>query len=210
MTKEPTSLLHKLMTIFGTVLCIILIPILIINCTMIAKSYLNKDAVPSFGSFFPLIVLTDSMYPEIASGDLIICRQIDAGEVQAGDVISFFDPSGKGTTTVTHRVMEITTDKTGALAWVTKGDANNVEDRAVVPAEKLLGIYSVRVPGAGNIAMFMQTIPGLVICVILPMLLMIAYDIIRRRLYEKGKQDDTQALLAELEALRAEKQQNQQ
>lgn len=206
MTKEKTSLIHKLLTILGTVLCMILTPILIINCTLIIKSYTNKDAVPSFGSYLPMIVLTDSMYPEIESGDLIICRQTDAEKIQVGDVICFFDPSGNGTSTVTHRVMEITTDKTGGLAWITKGDANNAEDQAVVPAEKLVGIYSSRIPGAGNAAMFMQTTQGLILCVICPILALVAYDIIRRRIYEKAKQADTDALLAELEALRAEKQ----
>ena len=210
MKKEKTSVIHNILTVIGTLLCIILIPILIINCTLIVKSYTNKDTVPSFGSFLPMIVLTDSMYPEIKSGDLIICRQTDAEKIQVGDVVCFFDPSGNGTSTVTHRVMEITTDENGGLAWITKGDANNVEDQAVVPAEKLVGIYSFRIPGAGNAAMFMQTTQGLIICVILPIVLLVAYDIIRRRIYEKSKKEDTDALLAELEALRAKKERNSQ
>ena len=54
-------------------------------------------------------------------------------------------------------------------------------------------------------AMFMQTTQGLIICVICPIILLVAYDVIRRRAYEKSKKKDTDALLAELEALRAEK-----
>lgn len=208
MKKTKTSVPHKILTVIGTILCIVLIPILIINCTLIVKSITNKDAVPSVGAYFPMIVLTDSMYPEIESGDLIICRKTDAEDIQVGDVICFFDPSGNGTSTVTHRVMEITTDENGGLAWVTKGDANNAEDQALVPAGKLVGIYNTRIAGAGNAAMFMQTTQGLILCVILPIILLVAYDIIRRRIYEKNKKDDTQALLAELEALRAEKQKN--
>ena len=208
MEKEKTTIINKIMTIIGTVLCIILIPILIINCTLIVKSYTNKGEVPSFGSRFPMIVLTDSMYPEIESGDLIICKQVEVEEVKAGDIICFFDPSGNGTSTVTHRVMEVTKDENGDLAWVTKGDANNVEDKAIVPSSKLVGVYSTRIKGAGNIAMFMQTTQGLIICVICPIILLLAYDVIRRRMYEKKNQEDTDALLKELEALRAEKQKN--
>lgn len=210
MKKEKTTVIHKILTVIGTILCIVLLPILIINCTLIIKSYINKDTVPSFGSFLPMIVLTDSMYPEIKSGDLIICRQTDAEKVRVGDVICFFDPAGNGTSTVTHRVMEITTDENGGLAWVTKGDANNAEDQAVVPADKLVGIYSSRIAGAGNAAMFMQTTQGLILCVIFPIILLVVYDIVRRRMYEKSKKEDTDALLAELEALRAEKQKNSQ
>ncbi|MBP3664687.1 MAG: hypothetical protein J6J03_05945, partial [Tyzzerella sp.] len=61
------------------------------------------------------------------------------------------------------------------------------------------------IPNAGHVALFMQTTPGLIVCVVVPIILFVAYDMIRRRMYEKGKQDDTSALLAELEALKAEK-----
>ena len=72
---------QKLLTILGTVLCVILLPILIINLTLIVKSYTNTEEVPSIGGHFPMIVLTDSMYPVIHSGDLIICRTQEPEEV---------------------------------------------------------------------------------------------------------------------------------
>lgn len=52
-----------------------------------------------------------------------------------------FDPAGNGKDIVTHRVESITTDENGSLAWVTKGDANNVKDNAVVPA-KIWPVYT--------------------------------------------------------------------
>lgn len=203
--KESTSTGHKILTTIGVVLCIILIPILIINCTLIIKSYTNKDEVPSVGGVFPMIILTDSMAPEFESGDLIVCKTADAKDVKVGDIICFYDPAGNGTTTVTHRVTKITKDKDNHLAWETKGDANNTEDLRIVPAKNLVGIYQTHFAGIGNIAMFMQTTQGLVICVVCPIILLVAYDIIRRRIYEKAKKKDTDALMAELEALRAEK-----
>lgn len=204
MTKEKTSTTHKILTIVGTVLCVILIPILLINITLIAKSYINKDEVPSIGGTLPLIVLTDSMHPEIESGDLIICKTADAEDIKVNDIISFFDPAGNGTSVVTHRVIEIV-DKDGAIYFRTRGDNNNTEDKQLVPAENLVGVYKMRIAGAGHIAMFMQSTTGLIICVVLPIILLVGYDVIRRRVYEKNKQSDTDALLAELEALRAEK-----
>ena len=203
-TKEKKTLGHKIFTVIGTILCIILVPILIINITLIAKSFIHKDEVPSVGGVLPLIVLTDSMYPNIESGDLIICSKAEAGEIKTGDVISFFDPAGNGTSIVTHRVVEIVSEG-GKLSFRTRGDNNNTDDKDLVPAENLVGVYKRRIPGAGNIAMFMQSTAGLIICVLLPILLLVGYDMIRRRMYEKGKKQDTDALLAELEALRAEK-----
>ena len=202
--KQKSSVRHKVLTIIGTVLCIILIPVLIINLTLIAKSFINKDEVPSIAGTMPLIVLTDSMYPEIESGDLIICKTIKAEDVKLDDVISFFDPAGNGTSIVTHRVIEIVEEE-GTLSFRTKGDNNNTEDKNLVPAENLVGIYKSRIPAAGHVAMFMQSTAGLIICVVLPIILLVAYDLIRRRIYEKNKQSDNDALLAELEALRAEK-----
>ncbi len=200
--KVTTSTTHKVLTVVGIVLCVILIPILIVNLTLIVKSFVNKDEVPSFGGMLPLIVLTDSMYPDIESGDLIICSTVEAKDVKEKDVISFFDPAGNGTSIVTHRVIEVINED-GKLMFRTKGDNNNTEDKDLVPADKLVGTYKFRIPNAGNVAMFMQSTAGLIICVVLPIILLIGYDIIRRRIYEKNKQSDTDALMAELEALRA-------
>ncbi|MCU6764239.1 signal peptidase I [Blautia ammoniilytica] len=206
--KEKSSLGHKILTGIGIILCVILIPILVINCTLIIKSYTNKDQVPSISGIFPMIILTDSMYPEFESGDLIVCNTAEPEEIKVGDVICFYDPAGNGTATVTHRVQEVVTDDEGNLAWITKGDANNTEDLPTVPAKNLIGVYKTRLKGLGNVAMFMQTTQGLIICVICPIILLVAYDVIRRRAYEKSKKKDTDALLAELEALRAEKEKN--
>lgn len=209
MKKEKSSALHKTLTVIGTVLCVILIPILIINLTLIVKSYTNKDTVPSVGGYFPLIVLTDSMYPEIKSGDLIFCQEVEAENVQQGDVISFFDPAGNGTAIVTHRVAEVINED-GTLMFRTRGDNNNTDDKVLVGAQDIVGTYLGRVPAAGSVALFMQTTTGLIVCVVLPIILLVGYDILRRRIYEKNKQDDTDALLAELEALRAEKAKKEQ
>ena len=188
--------------VIGVILCILLIPILLMNVTMIVKGLVNPGKVPTVGGYAPLIVLTDSMYPDIKSGDLIIVKSVDAESVKEGDVIAFFDPDGSGLSVLTHRVVEVT-EKDGALAFRTKGDANNAEDPSLAPGENLIGIYRTRINGAGNVAMFLQSSPGLVVCVAIPLALLITFELLRRRKYEKSKNEDTQALLAELEALRA-------
>jgi len=202
--KKSSSVGHKVGAVIGTVLCIFLLPILIINIMLIMRSFTNPDKVPSVGDIFPLIVLTDSMFPEIESGDLIICRTAEPEEIEVGDVIAFFDPAGIGSSVVTHRVTEVM-EQDGSLAWKTKGDANNAEDRLPVPAEKLVGVYSRNIPGLGNVVMFVQSTAGLIVCVVCPILLLVGWDILRRRKYEKGKQADTDALLRELEELRAQR-----
>jgi signal peptidase len=202
--EKDHSIRHQVGNIFGLAVSIVLLPVLIINIMLIAKSYMNTDKVPSVGGYLPLIVLTDSMYPNIQSGDLIICRTTDAASVEVGDVISFFDPDGNGTSVVSHRVISITNEN-GTIAFHTQGDANNAADPSAVPAENLVGVYQRRLAGAGNVAMFMQTSTGLIICVVLPLLLLVGYDLLRRRAYERSKKQDTEALLQELAELRAQK-----
>ena len=202
--EQPTKL-HKALTIVGIVLCVILIPMLIINCTLIIKSFINKDEVPNIGGVLPLIVLTDSMAPDIMSGDIIICQQTDPETIVVGDDIAFFDPAGNGTSIVTHRVIEIV-EEDGQKYFRTKGINNNTEDRVLVPMDKLVGKYTgIRIPGAGHIALFMQSTPGLIVCVVVPIILLVGYDMIRRRMYEKSKGNDMETLMAELEALKAAK-----
>lgn len=200
--KQKTSAMHKVWTVVGIILCVILIPMLAMNVTLIVKSYVNPDSVPSINGYAPMIVLTDSMYPQIKSGDLIVTKSVDADDVAVKDVITFYDPASKTDAVVTHRVMEIT-EVEGALAFITQGDANNAPDEMPVPAENLIGVYQMRIPAMGSVAMFMQTTPGLIVCVVVPLLLLIGYDVLRRKAFEKASKQDTDALLAELEALKA-------
>ena len=200
--SNTSDKLHKTLTIIGTVMCVILVPILIVNCTLLIKSFIHKDQVPDFGGTLPLIVLTDSMYPDIKSGDLIICKTVDAADIEVGDVISFYDPAGNGTTVVTHMVIDVINEN-GKISFKTKGTNNNTEDRLPVSADKLIAEYTgIRIPGAGQAAIFMQSTTGLIVCVVLPILLFVGYDVIRRRMYEKNQNQDVAALMAELERLK--------
>ncbi len=201
--KDYGELRHKALNILGIVLCVILVPILIINCILLIKGWTNADEVPTVGGIFPMIVYTDSMSGVFESGDLIICKSIDPKDVVDGDVITFFDPAGNGTSIVTHRVERKETDENGKLLFYTKGDFNNAPDDLPVPEDKLVGKYiDIRIPGAGHVALFMQTTPGLILCVLVPLIALIAYDFIRRKLYEKQHAEDKDELLRELEELR--------
>ena len=203
---KKRSTVSVVFNIIGVILIVVLVPILALNLTLIIKSYTNKDEVPSFGGYLPMIVLTDSMSPTIYSGDLVIDHTVDPATLKVDDIISYYDPeSQSGDSIVTHRITEITKTDDGKLAFITKGDFNNAADKTPVPADKVVGIYNFRIPNGGNVAMFMQTTTGLIVCVVVPLALLIAYDVIRRKMYDKKNKPNTDALMAELEALKAEK-----
>ena len=203
--SAPMDKKQKVSTIVGIVLCVILIPILVINCTLIIKSLVSDD-VPSLGGRVPLIVLTESMEPDIMAGDLIICRvptAEDIKNIKKDTVISFFDPAGNGTSIVTHAVYGEPFEKDGKLYFYTKGTNNNTEDRLPVCEDSIVGIYhGTRFPIIGNIAMFMQSTAGLIICIFVPLGALVAYEFMRKSKQEKSKENDIEALMAELKALK--------
>ena len=202
--KEKKGLLGIIGTILTVILCVILSAILVFNSVLIVKSLINKDQVPDFAGVRPFIVMTGSMEDAIMAGDLILDKSVNTDDLKKGDVISFTDPAGNGVSVVTHRIVEVT-EQGGEKAFRTKGDNNNTEDRELVPASKVLGIYWFRLPGIGKVCMFMQSTAGLCVCVLVPLILFVLYDAIRRRKQDKKKQDDKEELLAELEKLKAEK-----
>ncbi len=208
-------------TIVGIILCVILIPILIANVTMIVKSELHPDQVPNFFGYSPMIVLSDSMEDTIMKGDLIVIKTAQPDEVKEGDIISYFDDFlGQGQIT-THRILSVTADAKGNPVFITGGDHNKyrqedgswavAEDPVPVKAEKLVGVYKTRIPKVGKLVNDMQKpigntkIPiGYLIFVAVPLVLLVAWELIRRSIFEKSRKKDTDALLAELEALRAQ------
>ena len=196
---------QKTLTIIGIVLCVILVPILIVNCTLIIKSFINKDEVPDFAGIVPLIVLSDSMYPDIKKGDLIITQTIDPNEIEVDDVISFYAAEDNYTTIWTHKVIEVI-EENGTRKFRTEGINNPTPDGKLREADKIVGRWTgIRFGGVGNLAMAMQKPGGLIVCVVVPILLFVGYDVLRRKMYEKGSTSDVDALRAELEALKAEK-----
>ena len=194
------------LNIIGIVLCVLLVPVLIINCTLIIQSMIHEDEVPSFGKYIPLIVLTESMEPAIRSGDMIICQKVNPEDLEIGDVISYFDPKSSASSVITHRIDGKWVDeKTGKLVFHTVGDNNDLTDTWDVPAENIIGKWNdgARIAFVGSIILFMQSTLGLIVCVLLPVAALIIIEVLRRRKSDNKKQGDIDALKAELEALKA-------
>lgn len=209
--KEKIPTRRIVINTIAIVVCVLLLPVLLINCTLLLKSAFSPDEVPTIFNRAPLVVLTESMNPTIKSGDLIVCEVVHAEDVQVGDVISFFDPDSSGSAVVTHRVVAIETDeKTGAIFFRTKGDNNNLEDRTSVPTKNLVGVWKEngvfnQFHGLGNVVLFMQSAWGFILCIGLPLGAIAIVWFINKKKKEQAKQQDMSALLAELNALKAEK-----
>ena len=86
-----------------------------------------------------LQVVTGSMEPSIHVNDYITVKSIDTAELQPGDIIAFYseDEEIKGKL-VTHRIAQINADG----SFVTRGDANPVDDSLTVKPDQVLGKYT--------------------------------------------------------------------
>lgn len=184
----------------GILLCVVLIPILVVNTTLIVKSFIHPDEVPGFLGYKPFIVLSGSMEPEFYSGDIVIVKETEAGTLKVSDIIAF----RSGQSVITHRITEIKDLEAGEKQFITKGDNNNVEDAIKVTSGMLEGRYLLRIAKVGNFAMFLQTPVGMILFVALPLILFVLYDVLRRTLSGKKADKRTLELEAELDRMRSE------
>jgi len=143
------------------------------------------------------VVLTASMTPDIAPGDVVIVAERDPAAIAVGDVITF--ARGTSDVPVTHRVIDVV-DEGGVLAFETMGDANEGPDPGLVPAANLVGAVTLTIPYIGYVIQFAGTRVGFVTLVLLPFGLLAVteiWSIVRDR-------DDVSAPVSEAEDSTAE------
>lgn len=198
----------KVLNIVAIVLSVILLPILVFNCILLVKGMVNEEEVPSIGKYTPLIVESDSMEDTIMTGDLIFIKKVEVTELEVGDVITFYNPLGDGTSLVTHRIIEVVGEGEN-LAFLTQGDNNDIDDKEPIHSSKVIGVWTERrIPLLGSIMMFMQKPLGLIVCIFIPVACFVGCEIALRYKKDKASKQDVDALRAELEALKKEKEAN--
>ncbi len=188
------------LNIIGIILCIVLVPILIMNLVLIVKSFAAPDSVPSINGYSPLIVLTESMDPDIKAGDLIITKSIDKNDIEVGMTVSFFDPNSDSGAVVTHQIIEKVIQD-GQVLYRTKGINNNIADRELVPEDNVIGEYTgTRFAGLGSIVLFAQSTWGLVICILIIVILFSIFILSSYLGNRKRSAESTDNSLAEAQA----------
>ncbi|OSP09068.1 S26 family signal peptidase [Halorubrum ezzemoulense DSM 17463] len=133
--------------------------------------YAAPEVVGADESF---VVLTASMTPAIAPGDVVIVAERDPTAIAEGDVITFV--RGTSDVPVTHRVIDVV-DEAGTLAFETMGDANEGPDPGLVPAGSLVGAVTLTIPYVGYVIQFAGTRVGFVALVLFPFGLLAATEI---------------------------------
>jgi signal peptidase I len=141
-------------------------------------------ATPFFGNK-ALIVRSGSMEPAISVGDLVIVRPHD-GEYTIGDIVAYRSPANDQIL-ITHRVVDIS--HTGdAIAYHTKGDANDTPDEYTIPGHYIVGRHLFTVPFVGKLLALAKTKAGFATLVVVPaILVMLGEGFVIFREMRKGK-----------------------
>lgn len=156
-----------------TVLIAVLAAAILIN-VIVAK--VRNKPVSFFGISFSIVV-TDSMYPEINKGDLIIFRKCEYNDIKVNDNIVFvadenFQKEVRGNTIV-HKVQSITED-----GIITKGVHNQTADKGYREASEIYGICTANSSFWGKIFKFLSKF-GIIIIIILVALPFIIGQIVK-------------------------------
>jgi len=117
----------------------------------------------------PYTVMSGSMEPAIRTGDVVVVESVRPTEVDVGEVVTFPDPSGSDRL-ITHRLRGRRIGNREAL-FVTKGDANNDDERWSVPADGRIGRVVYRLPKLGHVAFAASTPLGRLLIIVTVILL---------------------------------------
>lgn len=154
------------------VILIILILIYVIRVKVLA----NNDRLGEVRLNF-YTILTQSMYPTIKAGDVVVTYMDENDSYNSGDVITFIS-NVNGQITVTHRIEEVY-EVNGQYSYKTKGDNNNTADKEIISSNNVLGKVVFKIPKAGYIQQFLVTKTGWIIAIVLPCLGIVIYDILK-------------------------------
>ena len=238
LNEKTQKVMNILLKVFTAL--VVAVTVFVMVFTVVTVALFDKNDRAVFGYKF-FIVQSDSMSlsennadldVHFNAGDLVIVTdKFEVKELKAGDIITFVsqneDSYGE---TVTHMIKEVVSSSSGALiGFKTYGTNTGAEDSVLVEPEFIIGKYNSQIKGVGHVMAFMKSVPGYIVCVLTPFLLLIgnqAINVIRRYRRYKAEQNaemdekklelereksaleaqrlESERMLKELEALKAQ------
>ncbi len=143
----------KVLSVICTVLTAVIVALAAIVIINMIYCRAKHRPVSFFGTSFA-IVQTNSMEPDIMTGDLIVFHSCKYENIKVGDYIVFTAGDGFGKLkgqSIVHEAIEITPE-----GIVTKGTNNAAEDKDKVTGANLLGICTYNSSGWGKFFTFIS------------------------------------------------------
>lgn len=201
-------MVKKIILYLFDALCILIaaFAVLVLLSVVMTKS---GDAPNIFGySFFR--VLTGSMEPTIATDSFIITRSVEPGEIQEGEIISFYssDSTLEGNVN-THRVVSVIQDGQ-RLLFETKGDANPVSDSYFVDSVNVIGRVVFTSALIGKLVRLLVNPLVFIPVILIPLLLVVFFSLkdavtSTKKIMQEEEQEEIRKALEQLEQRKQEK-----
>lgn len=194
-TKETNEEKRKI--VFCVVASLLMIPLIVMNMIIAVNIYIRKQEVPAVGGFFPLISLMDEPSLDIDKGDFIVCKVIgEEDTIEKGDRITFFVSDSRELMCIA-KVLSVNED---TVTLRSPGDENVY----LISLDNVIGKYRSAIPLLGFVVYFLSTIPGFLIFVVLPTILLTELYLYWRRQDELIMDEEERALWIEFEKLKEE------
>lgn len=197
MMKKTWQTVKKVFTILVAV-----IAVLVMVFTIISVATFNRNDRNLFG-FKAFIVLSDSMSAtDFSAGDVVFVKNVDPDTLQEGDIISYTSQNQENYgEVVTHKIRARTTDANGDPGFITYGTTTGTDDELVVTYPFINGKYQFSVAKLGTFFQFLKTVPGYIVCILVPFLVLIGMQALNTvKLFRQYKSEQ----VAELQAEKAE------
>lgn len=161
--------------------------------------------VPQVLGYSVFRVMTGSMEPEIREDSLLVVKKTPPEDIVPGDIISFFspDPMLEGAVN-THRVVRIEKEN-DRTQFITKGDANVIEDIYPTDASALVGRVVFQSYGLGKAVSLLSNPLVFGIIILLPLLVILLMNLYRavRIAADIAKKEEEEAVRQALEEIKA-------
>jgi signal peptidase I len=135
--------------------------------------------LPSLLGDESFVVSNRDMQPALQVGDLAVVGPVNAAAVEVGDIVTYRTPQDPDIA-VTRRIVSREVDSIGRLNLGTRGDSDPSTEQVTVAQNAVLGRLVYRVPRLGLLAGFASDVPGKMVLLGLPGLLL-AGDWLRSR-----------------------------
>lgn len=194
---------EKVTNVCCAVALFLMIPIIIINTIFIVQIYILKEEVSNICGYFPLISLEEEASIHIEKGDFIICRKFDdddldnIDEIMKGKLVTHFADDSRNTMCISQ-IISVDGDN---VILLSPQDKESYE----LSPDDIVGEYRFSIPFLGGVIYFLSTIPGFMICVVIPTIVLTELYLHKRGKDSALADDEESILLAELEALKAER-----
>lgn len=177
----------SILKIFNICICLVIIPIIIYNLTLIIKYMINQDEIPDFFGYKTFEIVSKSMEGTINKDDIIIVKEVSEDAIKVNDIISF----NNGEEIITHRVIKIE-NINGKNIYTTKGDNNKLQDKEKIIYNQIEGKYVFKLNKCGYFIKFLKNKCILIILFIILILCLIHIIMVKQR---KKEREDKRRLI---------------